>query len=72
MFINKFLRWGALTTISISLIACQSTNEQATTKSVTTVPLTLERMGYFLHPYMYLGGVGRPPPKYLSQLPTDF
>ncbi|MFT6419259.1 MAG: dipeptidyl-peptidase-4, partial [Cognaticolwellia sp.] len=44
MFINKFLRWGALTTISISLIACQSTNEQATTKSVTTVPLTLERI----------------------------
>lgn len=44
MFIKKFLRWGALTTISMSLIACQSANEQATTKSVTTVPLTLERI----------------------------
>ena len=44
MFIKKFLRWGALTTISMSLIACQSSNEQATTKSVTTVPLTLERI----------------------------
>ena len=35
--------------------------------------LTLEHTDYFLHPNMYLGvGVGRLPPKYLSQLPTDF
>jgi len=44
MLITKLSRWCALTAISVSLIACQSTSEQATTKSVNHVPLTVERI----------------------------
>jgi len=44
MFISKISRWCTLTVLSTSLIACQSTSEQATTRSVTDVPLTVERI----------------------------
>ena len=44
MLITKLTNWCALTTITVSLIACQNTSEQATTQSVNHVPLTVERI----------------------------
>ena len=44
MLITKLSRWCALTAISVSLIACQSTSEPIPTQSVNHMPLTLERI----------------------------